>query len=208
MAVILIGCVALLFVGPREPSYHGGSLTDWLYSTIALTEFSDDPEHPVGERGRAIRAFGTNALPKMVSMVGSSDGKIKNKLIELVNGQKIIHAHIRTAKEKHGFALIAFATLGTNAAPAAPELIKLTKHSDAEVRFFALWSLDYLHVGEDVWLSVLKDCLQDPSAKVHKKATGIILGEYPEKAEQLGVYQLFPELKPQTTNSPPQTAVK
>ncbi len=170
---------------------------------------SNDPESAGGKNiVMAVRTIGTNALPTLLRMIGSSDGPLKSKLIKLVNEQKIVHAHILTADEKIFLAFKGFSILGCNAAPAVPELLKLTKHSEPGVRRFSLHSIFLILRHNDVVRSALAEALQDPDRNVGQWAAGVIRFEFPDDAERLGVYKMFPELKPPTTNSPPQATVK
>jgi HEAT repeats len=62
-----IGALVLSFVlQPREPVYHGYSLTQWLddYYADSRADINDDSPHT--EAYFAIRAIGTNALPTLL----------------------------------------------------------------------------------------------------------------------------------------------
>ncbi len=188
--------MALLFIGPKEPTYEGVTLTKWLYSTIAITRWQNE-DGPVDDpREVAILAIGTNALPKLLSMIGSSDGMLKQKLIDLVNGQKIIRARIHPAEEKHVRAFLAFTTLGTNALPAVPEFIKLTKHADPKVRFWALRCLTVVGPEKSVLLPVLSDELEDADRHVRELTTSYVDEKiHPTDTENLSIYKKLQQSK-------------
>src|ERR1700722_12750255 len=108
-----------------EPSWNGKTLTEWVNRVAGSTNIYLD-----GEPARAIREIGTNGFPTLFKMVEARDGTLKAKLIGMVNGQKLIHVHIKSAHDKYNAAWVAFLCLGTNALPAVPQLLKLTQNTN------------------------------------------------------------------------------
>ena len=170
LAVILLGCVALLFIGPTEPSYHGKTLTKWLAQAEASNTWDE-------ESAQAIRQIGTNAIPTLLRLVAAHDGSIKSKWANLLNHQKLFHIHLPTASEKRSFAQHGFAVLGTNAAPAIPGLLRLIKDSDTSVRWDALQCLLDVSPKNDVLKSALLE-LSKHSDAAHSLAAAILLQQY------------------------------
>lgn len=195
IGILIVGVVlvslALYCCRSKEPSYHGKTLTEWLRNREV--ELTDNIGHD--ESAKAIKAIGTNALPTLLRMAAASDGALKRLLIRLANGQTIVRVHAQTATEQRDLADMGFAVLGTNALPAVPELIELTKNQDPAVRLDALGFLSLIHPDTNVFFPVLKVCLQDRDVNVQHAAATTIMYGYPHEAERLGVYQVFPDWK-------------
>jgi hypothetical protein len=145
LAVILLGCAALFFIGPKEPKYQGKTLTQWLYHEFPrlsngsyLELVGDRVIYCDDETDGAIVAIGTNGLPVLLRLLGARDGAIKTGFMKFANRQSVIKMHVHSAHEKHQAALLGFCWLGSNALSAVPELIKLTGDDNAEVREDAL----------------------------------------------------------------------
>ncbi len=197
LAVIFLGCLALLFVGPKEPSYHGKTLTEWLdcsrgaWITVGIDEWADlDPNTPVfpnvDDSIDAIRKIGTNGLPFLLKLIQATDSPLKTRLIRIANDQKVMPTHFRTEDEKVKSAFFAFHILGNDALPVIPNLVQLTKSSEVGIRQVALLCLDTLHPQKHIFLPVLKDALQDSDPVVRNIATLTIRSRFPEDAGRLG----------------------
>jgi hypothetical protein len=116
---------ALLLAPNQEPRYNGRPLSKWVqvYSQ-GTPEFS--------EAEQAIRTIGTNALPFLLkwirqeppSWAGTADRALPQALSETAPARFLIDG---LGYETANGAMLAFGVLGTNAAPAIPELVALMK---------------------------------------------------------------------------------
>jgi hypothetical protein len=113
----LLGC-ALLYASfvPREPVYHGRSLSSWL------NELSRSFDQGGGQSAEAIRSIGTNALPRIIIALRTRDTKTKVKLSELFRRLNLIKFPFSMAHERRDEALKALMILGADAKIAIPEL--------------------------------------------------------------------------------------
>ncbi len=195
-AIVAVLFTALIVVyllvsggGSREPSWKGIKLTEWMYGHLSINhgEFFDN------DGVTAIKAIGTNGLPTLIKMLGTKDSALETMFIGW------FHGHL--AIEKRACASTAIEILGTNAFSAIPDLVKLTKNEDKDVRNESLFCLSRLQPEKEVLLPVLKERLQDSEADVQERAARILAKRYPEDAERLRVYDLFPKLKRSSTNS-------
>lgn len=173
LAVLLVGGLALLFIGPKEPTYKGKTLTEWIFYW---------PPQAL-EKREAILAIGTNALPTLLKLVSARDGAIKGKLAKFLNQQNLVNIHIHTAYEKHAAAFYAYQTLSDKYANANSNvfvlpLIKLTRHADSEVRLCALlclhWMTKFPYQVE--YQKALAECLKDSDPDVRSQAAYEVRG--------------------------------
>jgi hypothetical protein len=141
MIFILSACLA----PAKEPEYQGKTLSEWLVAMqadlsdeeeAAATRQSVDPaqlRNQKHEQAReAVRQMGTNAIPTLVDLLGVTDGnrwlvlrKLKSKEL-----RSAIHAESAVNTVLSQMALDAFGILGTNAAPAIPQIVKLFNKVD------------------------------------------------------------------------------
>ncbi len=191
LAVILLGCVALLFIGPKEPSYHGKTVSEWIRK---FWEDSSASMHFEAESEQAILAIGTNALPTLLRLAGAHDSKLKKKLIQLANAQNLIHLRLLKDEEKRAMAVRTFFLFRTNAAPAKPGLLELFKNPNREVRATALrclmWSLSKAEAVSNALTLVSNDA--DPQFR--NFAAYMILDRYPDDGARLHLLDKFPTL--------------
>jgi HEAT repeat protein len=128
-AVVLVGllCVGLGWHAgrSREPVFQGKRLSAWL---------GDLPfGQPIETREQAREAvpqIGTNALPALLTLLGSRDSYLKLKLIELLGKQSFVKVHLRTAFDRRLLAHYGLEALGPTAKPALPALIEQLNHGD------------------------------------------------------------------------------
>jgi len=204
LAIIWVGCVALLFVGPQEPSYGSKKLSELLYDRPGMGNrilqrrlAGDNFFELFDESADAVRAIGRKALPTLLGMLEANDSKVRRKLMELASEQTVIKTHFHVAWEKHESAIQGFAALGTNALSAVPELIQLSRHSDAGVRETALVCLDCVGPAKDTLLPVLEAGLRDSDHSVKTVSAEILAKRFPENALKLDIYELYPQFKPE-----------
>jgi HEAT repeat protein len=219
--VVLLGICIGLF---REPHYQGRSLTGWLqqYAVSGLNETQRREQASV-----AVRSIGAKkALPAIMNLVETKDDPVSSWLIDKwwkyrgrvlatffkdpYQESDLIQLH--DAREFQLYGLAGLEILGTNAAPAARELIKFLPdkdydfvikrgllligkpaetvlcsaltNQDADIR---AWSIDaVLDVTDDVgvYAARIKPLLNDPVAEVRGAAVEAIgwQTQYPELA--------------------------
>jgi hypothetical protein len=151
---------------PREPSYQGRTLSQWMVSYFdtfgPITSSIEliDTQREASER--AINAIGTNAIPTTLRWL-SKDYDIRDRFH--------ITAFIR-GYPLYSFAETIFEVLGRDAQPATPGLIQLIKSSrDTEVRIIALRLLKKINKDENVIVPVYIECAKnDPDGKVRLHA--------------------------------------
>jgi hypothetical protein len=184
-----------------EYRYKGIPFTKWVNQNVAWSSTMG-----LTEQGKAdLNKLGTNALPPLLSMLIARDTVLKSQFISLIEEQNVLPARFRpvarlySAEDKHLLAVIAFGALGTNALPAVPALIRLTKDDDGEIRSVALNCLLNTKPGREILLPELTRLIHDPEKAVQFLAVEVLRKQYPQDAEAAGLYQLFPEFRP----SPP-----
>jgi HEAT repeat protein len=79
---------------------------------------------------KAIRHFGTNALPMLIALLSSKDSKQREKLFIWSTRQPISQFRMQGASERRLLANDGFGVLGETAEPALPALIKMLKDRD------------------------------------------------------------------------------
>ena len=211
--LLLLGWLAFLTWSEREPSYNGKALSEWLYQRRGYTN-SAAGWIPIEDASTAaVRAIGTNGLPTLVRMVASHDGTMKLKLMKLLNSQRLIRLRLHTEFEKQTSAATAFQILGTDALPAVPALIELTKHEYPAVRFYALESLMAINPDKSTLLPVLTNLLADTDEHIRLYARDDRIACSTDETERIAIYRKYiniqlgpvhgmsPELTRSTTNA-------
>jgi hypothetical protein len=185
----LVAVIAVLFCYLAEnsrsaeildPSYNGKALSEWLlelHRRPAPEEFPEefqkrllDPEQfeKIYEKKKfrdqgAIRQIGTNGLPTLLALLGVTEQNIKATLSRLKSSE--LHGdwwnEAARVEDVRNLAFEGFEVLGTNAAPAIPELTKMLRNSDA--LFEAARALT--RVGPSGF-SALTNALTDPNGSV------------------------------------------
>ncbi len=163
-------------ISSREPSYHGKTLSEWLYrhQSFGLPR-SFDPDSET-----AVQTIGVDALPILVGMVAARDDSWKTILMEFARRIKLSRSTSHQADEKHLCAAYGFEVLGARARPAVPRLVRLTKSEDVKVRWCALICLSWIYEknsdGTEMW-PILEPCLRDSDASI-RKLTGLFMNYY------------------------------
>jgi len=169
VAFCLISAMVIAFLAGSVgsgPMYQGRSAGQWIHiwcSGHATKAELDDAE-------RAIRAMGTNVIPYALKLIT----KDYPKLLTPVYG----------GGEGSGYAILEI--LGTNAWPAAPALIELTKHPGPTVRNEALGALLDMGLEKETIIPVMVSMSHDPVPWVRSVSTGKFLERYPEEAKSYG----------------------
>jgi len=135
--LISLACLLTWMVWlPREPIHQGKPLSLWLaqYEQNLLSRQDPDKEFKRNEAESALRAIGTNALPHLLAMAGAKDSRFKTSLLSLLRKQSLIPISWQTADQRRAQSSFGFGALGTLAAPAVPDLVKLLQDEDPGVR--------------------------------------------------------------------------
>ncbi len=129
------------FSGPR---YQGKSVSAWLDQGFRDGNLADDwmgDVQPDTSTARAIRAFGTDALPTLLRLVRSRDTGLRNGLRSLSLKYHWFPIRPPFAAVLHTQAHYGFKVLGPSAKAAAPELVALLHDADSQVRVMAAFCL-------------------------------------------------------------------
>jgi hypothetical protein len=134
---------------PREASYDGRSLREWLgdmYQNSHLFFPTNDPSDLVmgPRRSRAaasVRSIGTNAIPTLVSMLASKDPRLRLWVLALYGKLGFVPKPYARNPERWRCALMGFDVLRDDAKSAQPDLVKIALASNGEQRMLALNAL-------------------------------------------------------------------
>lgn len=180
--LVLVTCLVFL-LRPKEPSYQGTNLTEWLIRRWnGLLDGSGDDGS-----GAALKHIGTNAVPTLLKMVEAPRGKKSHVGIYVGSGRNAVRTNSLSPAVQRELAWVGFATLGTNAAPAIPKLLRLARHRDASVRNAALSCLKPVHPDKKQALDTVIAGLRDADALVELTAAKFVHDRYPEEMARLGV---------------------
>lgn len=138
--IILLACgiltLALVWtlLREREPSYRGRTLSYWLERRQQLVKAQRPSPAGLDESQRAILAIGTNAIPWLLAWIRYEPNPVPQSVLNRVQWSywsTPIGNFIRYGSESRNSraenVVLAFGTLGTNAAPALPGLVPLMK---------------------------------------------------------------------------------
>lgn len=142
----------------REPEHQGRKLTDWLRELEAAPDMGSPKWR---ESVAAIRAIGTNGLPTLLTMLGSSDSRWRGQVVTLIQDTANVDLSDSLADADHRRARIGFQVLGRSARPAIPHLAALAATSDpalAERAFMAM-----LEIGGPETIPPLLQVLTNPN---------------------------------------------
>jgi len=112
---------------PRQPVFEGRTLTSWLDHHVASSAASPPYNSPGWKKAdEALRSIGTNAIPTLLDVIRAKDPPpFMLKLLEMARRQHWMRINYRYASWRQEEAEYAFEVLGTNAASAVPELIRI-----------------------------------------------------------------------------------
>jgi HEAT repeat protein len=145
-AVALVGILswfAWFILKPREPSYQGRSLSNWL-EEASEGGFGIYPDARP-EAVNAIRQIGTNAIPTLLKMAKAKDSKLTFFLRKWNNRFPRLDLPFFPTEEMRGLAVTGFYVLGPKAKSAVPGLTGLLKSDDEDIRITAALCLGCLH---------------------------------------------------------------
>jgi hypothetical protein len=149
-AGLLVGLAALVWHGPREPSYRGTSLSGWLRTYRPIGSRPPDSQRAAD----AVRYIGTKALPFLVSWIQEYEMlppwkvRLRNYASRLGSpGGEIVMETIAKRELRALRAFSAFEILGEAAAPAIPELVRIANRGYSGSSPAAIAAL--AHLGKD-----------------------------------------------------------
>ncbi len=116
LTLVLVGALGWRSTQPSELVYQGKPLSAWLRGYDS---------YPSPDTDRVVRAIGTNAIPKLLRMLRQTDSPIQTNLLAVLRKLHIIKSDPIQAKELNREASLAFRALGTQAAVAVPDLIRI-----------------------------------------------------------------------------------
>jgi len=135
---------------------------------LALSRWLD--EEPADNSADLVQPMGTNALPLLLKKLQDQDSIIKEKIIELLGKQWLIHVRFRQAYENHHAAIAGFATLGPAAKPAVPMLIQMLTNQEAFVRVNAAGALGAMRSAAREAVPALVNSLNDTNHDMQASA--------------------------------------
>jgi hypothetical protein len=119
--VILAGGSAWLGLREREPVYQGKRLSFWLESLNNGGPTGNDSS----AAQQAIRHIGTNALPILIAKLRAQDTPLRQFVVTLVNRQKLIPLHLKSADERRWEVELGYMTLGSLSSVQVPSLCSI-----------------------------------------------------------------------------------
>jgi hypothetical protein len=140
LLVVVLGGLAWEVLLPHEPVYEGRPLSAWLHDSdtsikerlpsekVRVLMAEKQKKREVAEK--AIRHFGTNALPMLIALLSSKDSKERERLFIWSTRQPLSQFRLQGASERRWLANEGFRVLGETAAPALPALIEMLKNRD------------------------------------------------------------------------------
>src|ERR1700722_3235020 len=166
-AILLLGVLVFCLIQPREPSYHGRKLSEWLRDYGGNSRGLVSAIGRSGVRGptdaaeQAVRAIGTNAIPTFLRWVQTIDSPMKEKWNALLDKQSVIRFRFHKPGEFLNMAYTGFTILGQDALPAIPDLMQLMKSQDITIRIRAVDCMCKITVDKAVLLPSFLQVLQD-----------------------------------------------
>ena len=130
VAAAAIAGFIFVVLPPKEPSYKGRPLSDWLTQFNEGNMADDTSKDPNDlECREALQHIGTNAIPFLLRILRAKDSAVKVKLMDLAERQSFINIPISSVDEEKYKAIIGFYLLGDLATNAIPELIEISANS-------------------------------------------------------------------------------
>jgi hypothetical protein len=167
VVAVLLVCIAATMLEPRQPSYQGRRLSDWL-SDIDISDFTS----PVNERPKAaVRAMGTAAVEYLVKEVTLDDHSPRGWLAgnSVHNGPVLRSASPMVRRARAHIALIWAAS---DAKAAVPALARALRAKNPDIRVRAANCLGWVasKANADEVKAALKAALGDPNPEVRQEA--------------------------------------
>jgi hypothetical protein len=210
-AVLVLGWLAFHFSRPKEPSYQGRSLTQWLkeYDFNSRIRAGIYTESKMKEPEQAVRAIGTNGIPTLLRLLTAKDPPGMWELQTFLH-RIGIWVRLCNTTEKVQFACNGFMILGRQAQPAVPALVHIaiteTWYSAERGRPLAYACLLMVEPDKKIIVPLLLKEFNQSNQTVARHAGYILAIDYEQDAEQAGVYKKFPQYnqwrRGHSTNAP------
>ncbi len=128
-----VSVVSIQSLSQSEPSHAGRGLTAWL------DDFDRGAECTYARATEAIGKIGTNALPRLLSLLQAEDSAFDRAMDNLAGPRAPFQFDWQSSFDRHWQALRGFEALGSEAAPAIPELTaRLERGENPEFVSYAL----------------------------------------------------------------------
>ncbi len=219
LVVVLAFGIFIVLIRVSEPRYKGRTLTNWLqqYSDASMEE-----TQRLAEARSAVLAIGVRkALPTILKLAETQDDAVSTWTTVKTEEFRIRFFHWRSTVDSQLMGFAGFEILGTNAAPAVPELTRLLEdkkrafaavrcliniekpaelalcqcltNSNSSVRRFGILGLAPATDDVEIYLARIKGLLKDSDASVRFAAVQAI-GEQ-NNAPELAVPLLITALR-------------
>jgi HEAT repeat protein len=130
-AVVLAFGVFIVLFRISEPRYQGRTLTTWLQQ---YSDASMDETQRLAEARSAVLAIGAKrALPKILNLALTQDDPVSTWMTDKTEKFRIGFFHWRSTIDSQLMGFAGFEILGTNAAPAVPELTRLLQDTNQAI---------------------------------------------------------------------------
>ena len=168
--ILLLTCAAALalYFWPREPSYQGKRLSEWL-AELDIRNTSEANSRD--QAAKAVCAVGTNALPTLTTMLCTKDSPWTKALIKLNAKQSLFHFPVAPASVVQARALQAYGILGGLAEANVPVLIRILEEEPSpEIRACVASALGQIGRGAKAAIPALGKATRDKNAWVRQNA--------------------------------------
>jgi HEAT repeat protein len=172
---VAVSAVSLWSLLQREPSHDGRSLSQWL------EDFDFGAAHRCAEAAEAMDEIGTNAIPRLLSLMNARDTPLDRAMEEITESHPSVVLDWDTAFDAHWRALRGFEALGARAATAIPALEgRLNDGDNPQFIAFAL-----AHIGIES-LPALQRAATNHNHRVRSSAVAALGALGPEARPALG----------------------
>jgi hypothetical protein len=143
-AVLLVGIAGIAFgvlhlASPREPTYQGKTLSEWIVPFCQQTAKGLDA--PAGQRHfqeleparQAVKEIGTNAIPFLIARLNHRESALRRTVRQILEKQHYVRFRLSDPNVSIIRAIRALAILGPAAQPAIPSLT-------AQITDMTLWA--------------------------------------------------------------------
>jgi hypothetical protein len=183
-ALVILLFLGLVWLLPGQlthvPVYRGKALTVWLQTYDPTSPFVPGSRE-WNETDDAVRHIGTNAAPIFLQMLRVTDSRLKLRLVELAQRQRVIKIHFVPAATRNIEASRAFIVLGDAAKDAVPDLMKIYEENNSSDSQSAVEdALSWIGPGAKAALPLLLRATTNSSSQVRANALwalGDIQGE-------------------------------
>ncbi len=168
LLIIFAGVMAWQMDQLREPRYQGRRLSLWL----ADLDFKSASDSVARDNAlRAVRAIGTNGLPRLAKMLCTRDSVWREALIRLDPKLPFFHMPVTSASGIRARALLGYGALGTVAEAGVPVLIQvMQEESSPRIRACAASALGHIGRSARAAVPVLRKATEDANEEVRRSA--------------------------------------